>query len=469
MKKKVLYKVLPLMAVIVLLISTLAFYLITLNRGNNLNIIEPNLRATAQVKGNIGCKMAFDKSPVTFWNISSANQEAEVMFDQEKEVNALLLNEIGHNVKKFSVYYFKDNQWELCYQQNEIGLNRLATFYPVKTKGIKIVVDEFKNMARISDIKIYSLEPRERKSELRVTSYITPGSFNDYDQQTGTSETIDRACFDTVTDVQFIAYGRFDENGGVNKEKDADNLVYLKEMIGDRDVNVFITIFPPTQTDMASLLRNNMENTINSAVQMVLDADVQGVDFDWEYPANAEQYDLYSQFLIKLKKELVMHGKMLSVALSPWGIQLNQEAIDSIDQLQLMAYDLFDHNGDNNSYAGSTESAISYMLSKGFKPEQLNLGISYYGRPSDASGKWVDFKDKNFTQNEYIMIENDIYFNTPTTVRDKTAYSVLRGIGGIMTFSQNEDLPISDPLSLTAQIGKAKNAFSWEVEHEKVK
>ena len=44
----------------------------------------------------------------------------------------------------------------------------------------------------------------------------------------------------------------------------------------------------------------------------------------------------------------------------------------------------------------------------------------------------------------------------------KTAYAALRGLGGIMIFSQDEDLPVSDPLSLTAQIGKAIDMFVKE-------
>ena len=63
------------------------------------------------------------------------------------------------------------------------------------------------------------------------------------------------------------------------------------------------------------------------------------------------------------------------------------------------------------------------------------------------------------------MYQNHVWFNTPTTVRDKTVYAILKGLGGIMTFAQDEDVAMSDPLSLTAQIGKAREAFS-EVVYE---
>lgn len=445
----------PLLALIAILASLGIFYAVTLTRDNQLGIREKNLFEDAEIKGSVGSRMAFDASRLSAWSVTDKNAEAVASFPEEREINALLLNETGYNVRKFSVYYQNEGQWKLCYRQNEIGINRLATFYTVKTKALKFVVEDFKNIARIADIQAYCLKPRERNAPFRVTSYITPPSLNDFDPETGTSETIDARCFDVVTDVQFIAYGRFDADGTVYKENAADNLTYLKQMIGLRDVNIYVTVFPPLNAEMADILRYRMDTAIRSVVDTVISADVDGADFDWEYPKNAEEYALYSEFLVKLKKELAQSNKILSVALSPWGVGLSKEAVESIDLVQIMAYDLFDRNGDNNSYSGSAESAVAYFLSKGFRPEQLNLGISYYGRPSDASGKWYNFNDPNFTRDEHIMYEKGVYFNTPTTVRDRTVYALLRGIGGIMTFAQDEDVKMDDPLSLTAQIGKA--------------
>lgn len=458
--KKILKRGWSLIALALVLTIILSFYAVTLNRDNHLNIKEMDLSGNAEISGDSGGRFAVDGSMLTSWLVTSPGEELSITFEKPRKVNALLLNEMGHNVKKYSVYYLDGSEWRLCYQQNEIGINRLATFYQIETSGIKIVIDAFKNRVRLADIQVFHLEQRERETPLRVTSYITPQSLNDYDPATNTSQTIDAGCFDVVSDVQFIAYGRFQEDGSVQKEKDADNLEYLKKMIGDRHVNILITIFPPLGYSMADMLRQNMERAVSSVIEYVIKSGTDGADFDWEYPANADEYALYSEFLIQVKKGLAQYGKMLSVALSPWGGSLSQEAIDAIDQVQLMAYDLFDHNGDNNSYAGSTESAVSYMLAQGFQLEQINLGISYYGRPSDASGVWVNYNDPSYHPDAYIMFENNVWFNTPTTVRDKTVYSLLRGLGGIMTFAQDEDLPMRHPLSLTAQAGRAKAAFS---------
>ena len=215
---------------------------------------------------------------------------------------------------------------------------------------------------------------------------------------------------------------------------------------------------------MAGGLKDNMDNAIASVVERVVTLQAGGADFDWEYPANQKEWDLYSEFIVKLHNELAKYGKELSIADAPWGLRFSDEAIKSIDQLQIMAYDLFDHNGDQNSYAGAVDSAVRRALSKGFKLEQINLGLSFYGRPIDASGVWINYNDKNNTPEEYMMYQQNSWFNTPTTVRDKTAYAILKGIGGIMIFAQDEDVAMNAPLSLTASIGKAKNYFSKVVE-----
>ncbi len=453
--KNVIKKAWPLVVAAVLAVALLIFYGVTLSGDNNLGITEENLADGATVYGSAGAGMAFDSGRMTAWNVSEKGAEAVVDFGQEREINALLLNETGYNVKQFSVYYENGGEWELCYRQCEIGVDRLATFYPVTTKKIKVVIDDFKNTVRISDIAVYNLQAREN-SDFRVSTYIRP-------EHVGQG-LIDPDCFDIVTDVQFIAYGNFDPEGNVVPVEGADKaLKGLKDMIGNRDVSITVTVFPVREgATMADVYRDHMDNAVQSIVNLVEKLDVDGADFDWEYPHGSEEWALYSEFIVRLGEELHKNGKELSIALSPWGVNLSQEAIDSIDQLQLMSYDMFDYKGDNNSYSGAAACAAEYFISCGFAPGQLNLGISFYGRPDDGSGVWVNYRDENYTQDEYIMYQNGVWFNTVTTVRDKTAYAALRGLGGIMIFSQDEDLPVSDPLSLTAQIGKAIDMFVKE-------
>ncbi len=452
---RVIKRILPLIAVIAIVASSLIFFGVTLSRDDGLNISEPNLASSATISGSAGCGAAFDNSRVTGWNIPCGGKEAIVHFGETESVNALVLNEVGFNITKFSIYFHIDGEWELCYRQNEIGVNRLATFYTVVTDKIKITVDEVKASAIISDIRVYNLLPRERDNQFRVTSYVKPAAIKE--------GRIDSAWLDTVTHVQLFPYAYFDVDGGLVNEED-EALSMLREMIGGRDVKIFLGILAPESgATMAEVYERHMDASVDSVADCVLATGADGADFDWEYPSGKKQWRLYGDYIIKLHAKLAPHGKQVTVALSPWGVDLEDEAIKCIDQLQLMSYDLFDHNGDNNSYAGGVETSVAYFLKLGFKREQINLGISYYGRPRDGSFKWYDYKDPRFTPDEYIMYQDGVWFNTPTTVRDKTVYSILKGLGGVMIFAQDEDLPMDDKLSLTRSISQAKSAFCKEV------
>lgn len=124
---------------------------------------------------------------------------------------------------------------------------------------------------------------RSQGQEITLTFGMSQ-SLNDYDPVTNTSGTVDADCFDVVTDVQFIAYGRFQPDGSIQKEEAADNLEHLKSMIGECDVHIF------NGYSMAEMLRTNMERAVLSVTEYVLKSGVDGVDFDWEYPANSEEH-----------------------------------------------------------------------------------------------------------------------------------------------------------------------------------
>jgi hypothetical protein len=431
-------------------------YIHNINRDYELNITEENLVKKAITDNNSGSfKRALDNSLITSWVIRKKDSELIFEFNSPEDINTVLINEAGLNITLYSIYY-SDNagNWQLCYRQNEIGQLRLATFRQVNTTGLKIVINDFKNTAKISNIEIYKIEKRA-VDNFRLTAYVTNNSLDDYDNQP--VKRLDSASFNVITDVLFIGGAGFNTSGEVIPAE-VNNADKLKEIIGERDVHIFATIFNPGN-DTAETIVNHKDLLIENVVDYIVGNDFYGVDFDWEFPRNQAEYDIYSDFLIELKSELTIYGKKLSLALAPWGLKFSQEAIDCIDQVQIMAYDLYDQNGDNNSFNGSAVSTVNYMLGQGFTKEQLNLGISYYGRPNDASFHWYDYKDERFTQDEYIMFQYGSYFNTITTSRDRTVYAILRGLGGIMTFALHEDLPMDDPLCLTAEIGNTINEY----------
>lgn len=66
---RVFKRILPLILISAIIISSLIFFGVTLSRDDGLGIDEPDLSRAAEVSGSAGCKSAFDSSRVTGLNI----------------------------------------------------------------------------------------------------------------------------------------------------------------------------------------------------------------------------------------------------------------------------------------------------------------------------------------------------------------------------------------------------------------
>ena len=126
-----------------------------------------------------------------------------------------------------------------------------------------------------------------------------------------------------------------------------------------------------------------------------------------------------------------------------------------------MAYDINDINGYHASFGRAAVRAVEYAEKCGFRREQINLGLPYYGRPTYKGEYWPLWKDaqvgywQNYApQITFDGIEMDAYYNCPGMVADKTAYAVSLGIGGMMLFHMDCDQTMDNPNSLTLAVEK---------------
>ncbi|KYK55524.1 endochitinase [Drechmeria coniospora] len=143
-----------------------------------------------------------------------------------------------------------------------------------------------------------------------------------------------------------------------------------------------------------------------SAVSLMSDWGMDGLDVDWEYPKNAEEAQQYVQLLEACRKELddfaTKHRQkyhyLLTVASSAGPNTYNVMDLKGMDRFldawNLMAYDYAGDWSDNtghlanlhpnsnnpNSTVFSTAKAVGDYLAAGISPHKLIIGLPLYGR-----------------------------------------------------------------------------------------
>ncbi|WEW55176.1 Chitinase 4 [Emydomyces testavorans] len=246
---------------------------------------------------------------------------------------------------------------------------------------------------------------------------------------------------------------------------------------------------PATSTDAR---RRNFAET---AVKLMLDLGMDGVDIDWEYPKDDNEAQNFVALLKAVREKLnsVAKGRkfLLTVAV-PAGPENFQklrlkEMNQYLDFFNLMGYDysgiwstvaghqanIKPSNSDPGSTPFSTEAAVDYYMKSGVPGSRITLGMPLYGRAfanTDGPGKpyqgigdtgsWEkgiwDYKAlpqagaQEFMQSistggpgaswsydagKRLMISYD----TVPMVEEKTKYIVDKGLGGSMWWEASGD------------------------------
>ncbi|KAK4458398.1 family 18 putative glycoside hydrolase [Cladorrhinum samala] len=247
----------------------------------------------------------------------------------------------------------------------------------------------------------------------------------------------------------------------------------------------------------------------SSAVRLLADLGFDGIDVDWEYPANAVESANFILLLREVRSALNAYSathannyKFLLTIASPAGptnyntLQLKALS-DTLDFINLMAYDyagswdaktghqanLYPSANNSASTPFSTDRAVSDYLAAGVNPSKLVLGMPIYGRafqntesrPGSSysgigSGSWeagiwdykalpkpgatVIYDEAAGATYSYDSATRElISFDTPDMIRKKVAYVKSRGLGGGMFWEASGDKTGSESLIGTSAAG----------------
>jgi chitinase len=179
--------------------------------------------------------------------------------------------------------------------------------------------------------------------------------------------------------------------------------------------------------------------------------DFDGIDIDWEHPANEAQQRDFGSLLATLKKALQTRKLRLTIAIAEWQ-PLPREAIAAVDQIHLMAYDA---PGRHSTYEYAAE-AVERVIQRGAPAEKICLGIPFYGRAIKQPNRTLTYAgiaDKYQPQPATDELDG-IYFNGPDTVRRKTRMAHDLRLGGVMIWELGQDA--KGDASLLRAIGQVR-------------
>lgn len=258
------------------------------------------------------------------------------------------------------------------------------------------------------------------------------------------------------------------------------------------------------------------KNFAKTSVTLMKDWGFDGIDIDWEYPADATQAANMILLLKAVRAELDSyaaqyannHHFQLSIAAPAGPEQYNRlklaELGQVLDHVNLMAYDyagswdtksghqanLYHSNPDSTPF--NTDAAVKAYIKGGVPANKLVLGMPIYGRSFQqtngigqpfsgiGSGSWENgvwdykvlpkagatVKYDSVAQAYYSYDANTkelITFDTPEVVQKKVSYLQSLGLGGSMFWEASSDKKGQDSLINTSKrsLGSLDTTDNW--------
>lgn len=189
-----------------------------------------------------------------------------------------------------------------------------------------------------------------------------------------------------------------------------------------------------------------------ACMKAVRDHNLDGIDFDWEYPDGAEQVAAFNATVKLLAAQLHAEGKQISAAvtMTDWPMSFpTKELFAHFDFLNIMIYD----NPAPHSTIAHAKSSIEYWIKYRKLPrEKFVLGCPFYNSAGQTYRSIVAADPAAAN----VDTDGNEDYNSLPTIRKK-AKLALDSVGGIMFWELSQDATGS--LSLLSAVDEVADAY----------
>lgn len=173
---------------------------------------------------------------------------------------------------------------------------------------------------------------------------------------------------------------------------------------------------------------------LDQLIRVVQKFDLDGIDYDWEYPKTQQDQQGYAKLTVETKQRLQPRGGIVSVAVPGWN-KLHSDALEVLDRVYVMSYD----HRDPAAGIAQSRADLENWRRQGVADGKLFLGMPFYGRKADRTAKSYreildEFKPTP-RQNE----AGPWRFNGPQLIAAKTKWAAEEGLGGVFFWSMGHD------------------------------
>ena len=255
--------------------------------------------------------------------------------------------------------------------------------------------------------------------------------------------------FDNWNNSKILAYWKYDDATKPGKDSHSwlgrlNNIrTALQGQQGDRRLRLGIAGGEWKKMMADATARTRFASEVKKIIEQY---DFDGVDFDFEWPANASEYNNYSATVIQMRSTL---GKYVyfTASLHPVSFKISPEAIDALDFISYQCYGPAVMRFPYEQFVKDGEAAVAYGIPK----NKLVMGVPFYGSTGSLIAAYCDFvNDGLATTNEdtYTYKGNTYTFNSIETIRKKARYVCEEDYAGIMSWDLATDIDITNNKSL---------------------